>query len=581
MADNTGSKPTAKKAQGAPGKKGKKNAEQVAVAAAPEEIKNQPEEIPSGKQEVETAPVENTEKTAPTTAPATSAPAQSQPTEKKQEPQEPQQTQQQQSSGGWGSWGQSWWNAASTAVTNSVSAVSETVREMVVDEPAQPQRPQLYRREEPARAPSATATTGANSGDQPAEDLDLLSVVDKGFSMLGDGVDKLGSFLNQGLTKVAETAHINPTDIQNKAVDYAVSSYQKASNIGEKLANQSVDALESVGKKALGLLTVEENVQNKRRIRPVFNYVPQATQMTKEEQESFEDSLNKNYFDDFNGTAHLQGLEKFSIECTLKYQKVEQKLSKLDAQHREEVVELLNKVKELFDEEEEDKKIEVSDVELNEPANKHKEVIDNLASEGSAKATELVEAFKAEIRELKPEGAESIVSSTDICHLTASYMDKTLLECVRRLSQFSASSVEQLLKIVESYLVDTQNAEGKDAKKMTKDEFIKRVAFAYSVTSMLSEELNTLSNAYIEAMRSLCETGKANFEELGKKGEAELEESKKCTEDIESKLGLHENHILLDTSNAIANIEECRKFLFPICKSFITATLSLPEEPVK
>jgi hypothetical protein len=29
------------------------------------------------------------------------------------------------------------------------------------------------------------------------------------------------------------------------------------------------------------------------------------------------------------------------------------------------------------------------------------------------------------------------------------------------------------------------------------------------------------------------------------------------------------NHLYLDSSNAVSNIQDCRKFLFPICKSLL------------
>jgi len=402
--------------------------------------------------------------------------------------------------------------------------------------------------------------------------------------MLGDGVDVLGNYLGKGLNKVAESANLNSGEIQTMAKGYANASLnmamqvastttQQASNLGEKIAFQSVDALESVGKKALGYLTVEENVDNKSRIRPVFNFDPQTTP---EEQHSFEETVNRNYFEELNGTAHLQELEKLSIECTLRYQKIEQRLSKLDAQHRDQVLELLKKVNEMFDEEAENK-MEATDVELNEPATKQKTVIDNLSKAGLARAQEVLMAYKEELKQLKPEGlTESIIGSSDICHLTASYMDKTLLESVKKLSEFSAASVEQLLRIVESYLIDADVGDSKEGNKLTKDDMLKRVAFAYTVSNMLSEELNTMANAFIETIKSLNETAKNNFEELGKKGEAELAESQKSLEDLETKSSLHVNHILLDTSNAISNVEECRKFLFPICKSLVTSTVAIP-----
>src|SRR5690554_2944561 len=87
--------------------------------------------------------------------------------------------------------------------------------------------------------------------------------------------------------------------------------------------------------------------------------------MTKEEQENFEESLNKNYFEECNGVAHLQVMEMLSTELSMKAQKLEQKLSQ---SQRETLSKFLAKVKELqeFDESEvtEDTHLELPQVTL-------------------------------------------------------------------------------------------------------------------------------------------------------------------------------------------------------------------------
>jgi len=175
-------------------------------------------------------------------------------------------------------------------------------------------------------------------------------------------------------------------------------------------------------------------------------------------------------------------------------------------------------------------------------------------------------AFKKEIKELKPVGSSTttIITATDICHLTASFIDKTLLESVKKISQFSASCVEQLLRIAESYLIEI------DTTKLSQEELLKRAAFSFSVSLMLVEELSNISVAFIDCIRTLCEEGKLHFSEFGTRGEKEMEESVRCSEDIETKMNLHINHIYLDTSNGISNVEECRKHLLSICKYVVT-----------
>lgn len=524
---------------------------------------------------------------------------------KEEKPKEPVKTQQppQDQSGGWGSWG-NWWSSAATVVTQSVSSITETtkelVKELVNEEPEKPVK--LYRKDEDIKAEEEEKKKEkAEEKPQKLEDkvheqrmvkdlpdgkqeqtqegdIDLLSVVDKGFSMIGDGVDKLGNLFGQGLNKVVESA----PEIQAKAKDFASQSIEmakqtaeKGRKVGEKLAVQGVDALESVGKHALTYLTVEEEVSgSKKRLRPVFIYnSTPATHMTKEELASFEDSLNRNYFDESNGTALLQELEKISIECTLKFQKLEQKIVKTDPKLREELTTLLNKVKEIFETEENSEKSNPPDVPLNEVATKHREALDSMAKLAHSRAMEVIDGFKQELKEFKPEENNStILTATDICHLTASYMDKTLLESVSRLNQFSANTVEQILRIVESYLIEL------DSAKLEKDDVMKRVEYIFFISQMLIEEITNISNAFIDAIKALGEEAKSNFTEYSNKGDAEKEESNKCAEDIDTKMNLHVNHIYLDTSNAVSNVEDCRKFLFPISKSLAGSTFHLPKE---
>jgi len=289
--------------------------------------------------------------------------------------------------------------------------------------------------------------------------------------------------------------------------------------------------------------------------------------MTKEEQLDFEQNLNRNYFEENNGSAHLQEIEKISITCTLKLQKFEQKLS---PQSKDQLNALLQAVKELFDDDQEntEKFSDSTDVELNELASKHQQLLDAFSKSSHRQASEILNNFTRELEELNPDKtATSIITATDICHLCASNIDKGLMECVQRISQFSASSVEQLLRIVESILIEL------DSNKLNKEESMKRIKFVFFVSIMLANELSNISTAFITGIKAACEEGKKLFLDYSKKGENETAESSKCAEDIDTKMNLHLNQIYLDTSNAISNIEECRKFLFPICK-FVVANAS-------
>ena len=182
------------------------------------------------------------------------------------------------------------------------------------------------------------------------------------------------------------------------------------------------------------------------------------------------------------------------------------------------------------------------------------------------RATKLLELYKqgenktvlshdADVSELKPTGEEqNSITSVEICHLTSSYLDKayemigcwnnlvSLLESVRYFGQISAGSVElvrlrnvlltwKLLRIVESYLIDLDTTDGIEAETAQN-----KSTYVMMTASSLVEKLSALSNAYINLVKTLKQESSETFTEFGKKGETELEESKRCADDIETKV---------------------------------------------
>jgi len=494
------------------------------------------------------------------------------------------QQQRKQSTSGWGSWG-GWLAAASTIVTQSVedyvkptmSTLSETtaqiVKDLVSEEPANPADKQA----QPAPNAEQNEANNSNNQNNNAEATDesekIFEAVDKGLTFLGESVDYLGSYLNKGINKVAQ---VDINDIQNKAMLVATSSIEKGFQVGEKLATTSVDALEIVGKTALNLLTVKEEVtDSKSRIRPVFYYIPQ---MTKEEEDTFEQLLNRNYFEVYSGVAHAQSLESLSIESTLHVQKTEQRLN---AKQREALSALVVKLKELYENEDDenedennnekkDEQKQLPKIKLNEPAARQLETLEGLFTEYMERSSKLLELFKQDVSELKPtDGEQNSISSVEICQLTASYLDKALLESVRYFGQISAGSVELLLRIVESYLIDLDTTDGIDAETAQS-----KSTYVMLTASSLVEKLQALSNAYINLVKLLKQDANDTFTEFAKKGEAELEESKRCADDIETKTNLHINQILHASSGALSNVQDCKKFVFPVCKSMLLASVT-------
>jgi len=206
---------------------------------------------------------------------------------------------------------------------------------------------------------------------------------------------------------------------------------------------------------------------------------------------------------------------------------------------------------------------------LNEPAAKHTIMLQSLAKSNREKCNEICQAFRRDLQGLHPidSADELIITPVDICHLTASYLDKTLIESVKRIAQFSATSVEQMLRVVESFLIDEDTEIA-----ILPEQVLKKAAYLFSLSVSLSQDLTAVSNSFIDCIHSLSEEGKASFQHFAK-SEKGADESSKCSEDIEIKMGLHVNHIYLDSSNAVTSLQECRKFLFPICKCLLASNI--------
>jgi len=285
--------------------------------------------------------------------------------------------------------------------------------------------------------------------------------------------------------------------------------------------------------------------------------------MNPQEEEQFVEKVNTDYFKEASGAENLKELEALSLEMSLKFQKMERLLSDQD---REELTRLLTKFEEIFEQEEEDEEssTDLVQVKLGDEALKHQEVISSVASEGFERISNIVGAFEQDLSELQPaEGEVIAVSAVDICHLTASCLDKILMESLRTLSQLSAASVAQLLKVVRSFKASLE------AGDVDRAEAENQALYLHQVSHKLAEELSRLSGTYNENLRSVGEKGVRLFEKIAQQNKEKSEECDKCTEDIDNKTNAHANHVYLETSNAVSNIQDCRKFLFAVSKTLM------------
>ncbi|PRP81408.1 hypothetical protein PROFUN_11029 [Planoprotostelium fungivorum] len=471
------------------------------------------------------------------------------------------------------SWG-GWFSSVSSYVAPTVSSIANTtgqlVRDFVVED--QPTRKDPPVNQDPQAPAVATMTEITKPFPRPEEhhgdDNGFFGMMDSGLNMLGGGVDALGNtlgtYLNTGYNRVQ---NMNINEIQTKLQTATIQVANMAAETGNKLTHQGVDALELVGKSALDFLTVKEEVkpgERKARIRPVFyHYVTLSPQ----EEQQFEEKVNKDYFSEASGVDYLRELEALSLEMSLKFQKMEKGIREED---RETLTKSIMAIEEMYNKEEEDEQAEESELEqvdLNEAAVKHQENIANVAMEGLERVSVLVGSYEQDLSEFTSADGTISVSPVDICHLTASTLDKILMEGLRTLSQLSAASVAQLLKVAESFQTSVEGG----ALKLPDVE--RQAVYMHQVSQKLSEELSRLSAVYNDNLRSVGESGVRFFEKITQQNKEKASEGERCTEDIDNKTNAHANHVYLETSNAVSNIQDCRKFLFAVSKTLILQVL--------
>ncbi|EGG15622.1 hypothetical protein DFA_10464 [Cavenderia fasciculata] len=196
-------------------------------------------------------------------------PVQSKPVVNKPAPQ--QQPQQQQSSGGWGGW----FSSISTAVSSTISSITQVDEDEVDPEPYVPpppkEQPKKKERKVVQDDDDETTTTSDDEGNTTQEEGDeddvegLLNVVDKGVfkaaDMIADSFMFASSLLSTGYKKVQENANL---DNVNKLANMSLESTKKATNSeiygkGSKIATQTMDSaverLESVGASAYSMFS--------------------------------------------------------------------------------------------------------------------------------------------------------------------------------------------------------------------------------------------------------------------------------------------------------------------------------------
>lgn len=244
-------------------------------------------------------------------------------------------------------------------------------------------------------------------------------------------------------------------------------------HVGQELAQTSVDVLETIGKSALDFLTVQDENST-----TTNNSTNSSTSNTL-------DSKDKNYFEQYEGSRFVEALEKLSIESNIRLQKSTPIAELATLQP------MLLKLKSAFDEEEE----ATSTSNLDTSAIKSSLAV---IEECSKQIEDIMNSFSSEI-------SSGEIENSEIIHLTASSLDKSILESSKNLSKFTAIAIGDLLNLVNS--ITTLSA----TSTPNADSSLSNSLLIANLANKIIEELNSLSNKYTDLLQSIVNLSTSHF----------------------------------------------------------------------
>ena len=314
-----------------------------------------------------------------------------------------------------------------------------------------------------------------------------------------------------------------------KAKTVAFNTTEKGIELSNEIATTSVDVLEQIGKSALEFLAVMDN-------KPNSNSTTGAT---------FEDTINRNYFEVYHGTASVEALEQLSIECNIQVQKLKQEIGK-------EKLELLNsyliKITNLFDQENNNNNNNNKAEEISVEKSKviFKECQDHIE--------QLVKKYKQDVNEtvLLLEKFEE----GDLYHLTASYFDKLLLESVKQMNHLVAINMDQIKQNTEISLVQQYSSY---------DDIVDQASKLHTICQTFLNMLQELSKHYQEILQSIL----VYVSDIYDTKSQNEEEKNKYLQELQAKLNLHINHLEIDTNTCSSHIVDCYGNLSTIYQSLL------------
>jgi hypothetical protein len=327
----------------------------------------------------------------------------------------------------------------------------------------------------------------------------------------------------QSIKNLANYSINTASSTLEKAKSVAVSTTEMGLQVGQEFAQTSVDVLETIGKSALDFLTVQEDSTS----------TTTTTRSTHNNNSISDSNAEKNYFEQYEGTRFVEALEKLSIESNIRLQKSTPLLEAASLQP------YLLQLKSAFDEESSSSNNDISDSTTISNAN---HVFNDSLS--------LIDTLKITFEKAIQDENEA----SEIIQITASYLDKCILESTKNISKYSAVAIGDLYNYVES--ISSSNI-------ISVEDSLSKSILVSNLISKVIEDLNTLSNHYTNLLQSIVDTSISKI-----KGE----ETDKYAEELQSKLNLHKHHIEIDTSSYTSTLVDVKQFLFVICKSFFYST---------
>jgi len=358
--------------------------------------------------------------------------------------------------------------------------------------------------------------------------------------VLSGTTNYLGSVLSKGVNKLQQ---VDVDEIVAQADKVGKSTLER----GQQFMAQTADTLGVVTGRAKGMW--EESNGNSPKSQP--NAESAAPAVPPKPTFSYN-------FDEFMGNVHLQALELLSTECTMKVQGVQRKCESDSLQN---LVIFLQMISEVFEGEAEE--AEFDEPELSEKVLVIKQHMDKLHKDVEPIIQSLIQEFKDSIQSLSKnekaeESEEGASSFNEIANTFESCLGKIHQEELKLLAQLAASSVELLNRIMENWIVQSQQQNEEDKGDIVRrpEISLNKARYIESQCNILADEISAVSMNFVQACRTVsshcCDV--LNDQKI----------AETVLQTLRNKSKTQINTIYADTGDAIAKVHDSKEFSIPI-----------------